>query len=284
MIKREYIYLELAILGAILPWLGFAKFFASGGGVGAFVGALFVNGAAGGFAVDLLISSVVFWVFLGGVSSSGGIDRPWIYVIVNLFAGLSCALPLALWRMERSKRLAGVQPVPAGRSVAAMVLLGAVVIGPAVSTFAEIAEREPAVVVDRFFEAYRTGDVDTMLEIYASDAVFVDVAQRHRHEGRAEIEPFLRQIVNLHEELGLEVSRKVVSENRVVVEYAYTGTLSGEALHQMTGNASCRDTDYSIQVTSWFEIRDGQIISQTDFIDLATLLEVKLRASGEMML
>jgi hypothetical protein len=52
------------ILGAVAPWIGFARFFASHGLAGDFVGALFANGASAGFTVDLLISSLVFWIFL----------------------------------------------------------------------------------------------------------------------------------------------------------------------------------------------------------------------------
>ena len=47
----------------MIPWLFFAGFFAAHGAAPAgFLGALFANGAAGGFAADVLISLLVFWV------------------------------------------------------------------------------------------------------------------------------------------------------------------------------------------------------------------------------
>jgi hypothetical protein len=103
--SRSTLFLGLAAIGAVLPWLFFLQFFeAQGPGFAGFVGALFVNGAAGGFATDLLISSVVFWIFLFAEAPRCGVARPWLYVLVNLLIGLSCALPLFLWARERSAR------------------------------------------------------------------------------------------------------------------------------------------------------------------------------------
>ena len=86
------LYLILAIAGAIVPYVFFADFYAAEGATG-FVPALFVNGAAGGFAADLLITSLVFWIWL--ISEKA--PRTWLYVIVNLAIGLSCAVPLYLY-------------------------------------------------------------------------------------------------------------------------------------------------------------------------------------------
>ena len=65
----------LAILGAILPWIFFFRFFSTEGGAAEFVPALFANGAAGGFSVDLVISSVAFWVFVA-VESRPAAGKP----------------------------------------------------------------------------------------------------------------------------------------------------------------------------------------------------------------
>ncbi len=95
-------YLVLAIVGAIAPYIFFLDFMAeSGVGLGPFVGALFVNGAAGGFATDLVISSTAFWAFLWNDAGRSNVAHPWIYVLVNLLIGLSCALPLYLYMRER---------------------------------------------------------------------------------------------------------------------------------------------------------------------------------------
>ena len=91
------VYLLLAILGAIVPYAFFVGHFqAEGMGLGTFVAALLANGAAGGFASDILISSLVFWIWL----LRSGARRPWLFILLNLAIGLSCALPAYLYVRE----------------------------------------------------------------------------------------------------------------------------------------------------------------------------------------
>lgn len=96
-------YLVLAILGAVIPLAFFVQFF----GAGQiplpvdFISALFVNGAAGGFTADLLISSFVFWGFMWNKRFDG--PKMWPFVAVNLFIGLSCAFPAYLYFSVRQK-------------------------------------------------------------------------------------------------------------------------------------------------------------------------------------
>lgn len=90
------LYLVLAIVGAVVPLAFFYQFFGDPGQPG-FVAALFVNGAAGGFAADLLLSSVVFWLVMWARRGHG--PSPWAFVALNLFIGLSCALP-AYWYFD----------------------------------------------------------------------------------------------------------------------------------------------------------------------------------------
>ncbi len=99
------VYLTLAIAGAVVPILFFADFFAANGlALPTFVSALFVNGAAGGFAADLLITSLVFWIYMFARKEG---PKPWLFVLLNLTIGLSCALPGYLYanlRRAESKR------------------------------------------------------------------------------------------------------------------------------------------------------------------------------------
>lgn len=87
------IFLVMAVAGALIPGLFFLQFFLNGGSASSFVSALFVNGAAGGFSADVLISSGVFWLFLAHQKAT----NIWAFVLINLSIGLSCALPLYLY-------------------------------------------------------------------------------------------------------------------------------------------------------------------------------------------
>ena len=98
--SRSTVFLLLAIAGAVVPYVFFVDFFANG--TSGFVAGLFANGAAGGFAADVLISSLVFWIWMIPEARRVGVRHAWLLVVVNLAIGLSCALPLFLWLRERS--------------------------------------------------------------------------------------------------------------------------------------------------------------------------------------
>jgi hypothetical protein len=91
------LYLVLAVIGTIGPYVFFTQHFAESGlsPVG-FLAAAFVNGSAAGFTVDVIVSSAVFWTWLAAERA----PRAWLYVLLNLTIGLSCALPLYLYFRE----------------------------------------------------------------------------------------------------------------------------------------------------------------------------------------
>ena len=98
------LFLILAILGAVLPYLFFFQYFSNEGiNLGGFVSALLANGAVRGFTVDLLFTSFVFWVYMILRRSKGKGPNPILFVILNLAIGLSCALPAYLYANESSE-------------------------------------------------------------------------------------------------------------------------------------------------------------------------------------
>jgi hypothetical protein len=96
-------YLFAAVVGAIVPGIFFAQFIQLNGlNLPAFISALFVNGAAGGFSSDLLISSFVFWVYMLQQTKNNSAPKPWLFIVLNLCIGLSCALPAYLFAREKA--------------------------------------------------------------------------------------------------------------------------------------------------------------------------------------
>lgn len=101
--NMKKIYLFAAIIGAVIPCFFFLKFIQLNGvNLPDFISALFVNGAAGGFSADLLISSFVFWVFMFQQRKMNNAPKPWLFIALNLGIGLSCALPAYLYAIETS--------------------------------------------------------------------------------------------------------------------------------------------------------------------------------------
>jgi len=96
------LYLILAIIGAIVPYIFFYQFFqVEGLNILSFISALFVNGAAGGFSADILLTSLVFWFFIFQQAKDMNGPKPYLFIILNLTIGLSCALPAYLYAREK---------------------------------------------------------------------------------------------------------------------------------------------------------------------------------------
>jgi hypothetical protein len=93
-VEMKHTYLVFAVVGAIVPYAFFGNFFMNEGiNLIAFIQALFVNGAAAGFTSDLLITSGAFWIYMLSKKE----PKIWLFVLLNLTIGLSCALPAYLY-------------------------------------------------------------------------------------------------------------------------------------------------------------------------------------------
>ena len=95
------VYLILAIAGLVLPYYFFVSFLMANGLNGRlFFQELFATKIATFFAVDLVLSCVVFVSFLREEATRHRIGASWLYLVVMLTVGLSCALPLFLYARE----------------------------------------------------------------------------------------------------------------------------------------------------------------------------------------
>lgn len=100
--NRKNLFLLLAIIGGVVPYLFFGSFIATNGvDLPLFGRLLFANGAVAGFSADLLITSFIFWFWSYPIAQKRGLGwRWWVCVLVNLTVGLSCAFPLFLYFAE----------------------------------------------------------------------------------------------------------------------------------------------------------------------------------------
>ena len=99
----KHTWLALAIAGTVVPCYFFLKHVgANGADLLVFLGLAFANPVASGFAADLSISSFVFWAYM--FSAGPQAPKPWVFILLNLLVGLSCALPAYLyWRSRRGE-------------------------------------------------------------------------------------------------------------------------------------------------------------------------------------
>jgi hypothetical protein len=95
------LYLILAVAGFVLPYYFLINFLATNGlNLTLLAEQLFGTPISTFFAVDLIITAVVFWVFLYQEARRLQMQRRWVYIIATLLVGPSFALPLFLYFRE----------------------------------------------------------------------------------------------------------------------------------------------------------------------------------------
>src|SRR5262245_4786801 len=98
---RKILYAALCILGTILPYSQFLPFLREHGlNLGLFFQQLFANRVSGFFGMDVIVSSLVLWLFVYSEGPRLKMRRLWIYIVCNLLVGVSLGLPLFLLMRE----------------------------------------------------------------------------------------------------------------------------------------------------------------------------------------
>jgi hypothetical protein len=99
--RPKHIYLGLCVAGTILPVAAFLPFLRSHGlDVGEFVEQLFRTPVSRFFGWDVIVSSMVLWVFVFVEGRRFAIPRRWAPIAANLLVGVSLGLPLFLYMRE----------------------------------------------------------------------------------------------------------------------------------------------------------------------------------------
>jgi hypothetical protein len=103
-VKPKGIYLVLCAAGTLLPLSQFMPFLREHGlDPVAFVDQLFATPVGGFFGWDVIVSSVVLWVFVLTEGRRDGVPHLWAPIAANLTVGVSLGLPLFLYLRERRR-------------------------------------------------------------------------------------------------------------------------------------------------------------------------------------
>jgi antibiotic biosynthesis monooxygenase (ABM) superfamily enzyme len=99
---KKNIYFILALIGLLAPYYFLFKFLGTNGfDLDLLVQQLLANNISTFFAVDLVISIFVFWIYMFAESNKLQMKNAWLYLLASLLVGLSFALPLFLYFKER---------------------------------------------------------------------------------------------------------------------------------------------------------------------------------------
>ena len=94
---KQILYFILCVAGTILPYSQFIPFLREHGlDTSLFVRQLFANNVSGFFGLDVIVSSLALWVFVYSEGMRLRMRHLWLYVVANLFVGVSLGLPLFL--------------------------------------------------------------------------------------------------------------------------------------------------------------------------------------------
>jgi Terpene cyclase DEP1 len=111
--RPKTVYLGLCVVGTVLPYSRFVPFLREHGlDLRELVAQLFANPVSGFFGMDVIVSSLVLWVFVAIEGRRLGLRRLWAPVAANLAVGVSLGLPLFLYMREARLE------VPAGKEKA----------------------------------------------------------------------------------------------------------------------------------------------------------------------
>jgi uncharacterized protein DUF2834 len=99
--KPRHWYLGLCVLGTLLPYSQLLPFLRDHGlDLRLFVEQLLVNRISSFFGLDVIVSSVVLWVFVYIDGRRRRVRHSWAPVAASLAVGVSLALPLFLYLRE----------------------------------------------------------------------------------------------------------------------------------------------------------------------------------------
>ena len=97
----KQLYLGLCVAGTVLPCWQFLPFLRDHGlDLPLFFQQLFATPVSGFFGMDVIVSSVVLWVFVLGEGRRAGVRYLWAPIAANLVVGVSLGLPLFLYLRE----------------------------------------------------------------------------------------------------------------------------------------------------------------------------------------
>jgi len=100
--KPKNLYLLLCILGGVLPLSQLLPFLREHGlDARLIIEQLLANRISAFFGLDVIVSSVVLWVFIAADGRRSGVRHLWAPIAASLMIGVSLGLPLFLYLRER---------------------------------------------------------------------------------------------------------------------------------------------------------------------------------------
>jgi steroid delta-isomerase-like uncharacterized protein len=137
---------------------------------------------------------------------------------------------------------------------------------------------------DDFADAYSrawTSEPGQLLDFFAPDGSYIDVAMDATYQGREEIARFHRWMLKFAPDSGIEFSDACAADGRLYLQWVWSGTFGGAL--RLPDGSSVESTGSKFSVPGVAACRyasDGKLVSHRDYWDLNTVLrQVDARAT-----
>lgn len=106
MLKPKALYLCLCVAGTVVPYSQLLPFLRENGlNLPLMIAQLFATPVSAFFGADVIVSSLVLWVFVAVDGRRTHVPHRWAPIVANLAVGVSLGLPLFLYLRERDGRI-----------------------------------------------------------------------------------------------------------------------------------------------------------------------------------
>ncbi len=120
-----------------------------------------------------------------------------------------------------------------------------------------------AAVAEKWIAGWNSHDPDKMLPLFADDIFYEDVAFGEVSHGQAEVRKFILSELEGVPDLELKLERADIHGGHGTIEWTFRGT-DKEVFK--TGKK------FSVRGVSVIDMRDGKIVRNVDFYDVATIM------------
>jgi len=128
-------------------------------------------------------------------------------------------------------------------------------------------EEQAEQLVRDLFAVWGSHDLDRLDALFAADGVYEDVPPQITYRGPEKIKGFLTAIWGWAPDIELNLTSVAVAGDRAVAEWIMTGTQTGPI-----GPIPASGKEFSVRGASVIELRDGKILRNSDYYDLASLV------------
>jgi steroid delta-isomerase-like uncharacterized protein len=123
--------------------------------------------------------------------------------------------------------------------------------------------------LEDYFVAWNSQDVETILSFFTDDCFYEDVALKRIVRGKAELRALLESVFTDIAGFKMEINSVFSAGNWGASEWIMSGRFAHSSIPTLTATGK----SFLVRGATIFEISDGKISRNTDYLDLTAFLQ-----------